>query len=167
MTIVNIQKCILNYYTSVKVGSYSIETICPGSYSISKHFFWHKIAGFLFYRNTLYILYIYIYRYAVVLSSGPICHFFCLRTVPFMRAKTVRAFFSLAKPRFLQYFVSSSSFTVIMWVLQVMSGLLWAISQHRTLRTKSWKLLRDSWHPMLSLWLFFGFVLEVPVLKCP
>ena len=54
MTIFNIQKCILNYYTSVKVGSYSIETICTGSYSIETLFFSLKIGGFLFYRNTLY-----------------------------------------------------------------------------------------------------------------
>ena len=39
MTIFNIQKYILNYYTSVKVGSYSIETICTGSYSIETLFF--------------------------------------------------------------------------------------------------------------------------------
>ena len=53
MTIFNIQKCILNYYTSVKVGSYSIETICTASYSIETLFFSLKIGGFLFYRNTL------------------------------------------------------------------------------------------------------------------
>ena len=55
MTIFNIQKCILNYYTSVKMGSYSIETICTGSYSIETLFFSLKIGGFLFYRNTLYV----------------------------------------------------------------------------------------------------------------
>ena len=68
-----------------------------------------------------------------------------------------RSVFFLAKPRFLQCFVNSSSFAVVMWVLQFMSGLLWAISQHRTFRQKTWKLLHDSWHPMLSPWLFFGF----------
>ena len=33
-TICNIPKCILNYYTCVKMGSYSIGTLCTGSYSI-------------------------------------------------------------------------------------------------------------------------------------
>ena len=39
MMIFNIQKCILHYYTSVKVGSYSKETICTGSYSKETLFF--------------------------------------------------------------------------------------------------------------------------------
>ena len=43
--IFNMQKCILNYYTSVKVGSYSIETICTGSYSIETLFFGIKKTG--------------------------------------------------------------------------------------------------------------------------
>ena len=70
MMIFNIQKCILNYYTSVKVGSYSIETICTGSYSIETLFFWHENSGFLFYRNTLYIyIYICIYIYTAFVGS--------------------------------------------------------------------------------------------------
>ena len=32
------QTFILNYYTSVKVGTYSIETICTGTYSIETLF---------------------------------------------------------------------------------------------------------------------------------
>ena len=38
MTIFNIHKCILNYYTSVKVGSYSIGTLRTGSNSIGTFF---------------------------------------------------------------------------------------------------------------------------------
>ena len=41
----NIQKCILNNYTSLKVGSYSNETICTGSYSIETLFFGKNLAG--------------------------------------------------------------------------------------------------------------------------
>ena len=43
MTILNIRKCILHDYTSVKVGAYSSETICTGAYSSRNTFFLAKI----------------------------------------------------------------------------------------------------------------------------
>ena len=61
MTIFNIHKCILNYYTSVKVGSYSIGTLCTGSYSIGTPFFLAKIWRVPILSGHPVHIYIYIY----------------------------------------------------------------------------------------------------------
>ena len=66
MTISNIPKCILNYYTSVKVGSYSIGTLWQSDFAqvpiLSGHFFFFckNLAGA--YSIGTPCVYIYIYR---------------------------------------------------------------------------------------------------------
>ena len=93
---------------------------------------------------------LYIYMYVVVLSFGPIFEVFFFfsnkkKKVPFHGGSNGLRFLFFANFRILQCFMNSSFFAVIMWVLQIMSGLLWAISQHRTFQSKkSWKLQRDS-----------------------